>query len=120
MGPFAWITVGLILIVVSIRTFYDLDSPILTVFGFSLAVLAGFLMVRYLVRHIRFLQHLKAIDARLCPHCLYDLTESPADGTCPECGTPYSHAQLRQFWLGEKTPSASPSPVPAHDDNAQP
>lgn len=44
--------------------------------------------------------HVRRYQGIVCSDCGYDLRESPLDGTCPECGKPYTHAQLRQYWLG--------------------
>lgn len=43
-------------------------------------------------------QFIQRINYRLCPRCRYDLTASPPDGACPECGRSYTEADLRSIW----------------------
>lgn len=35
----------------------------------------------------------------LCPECMYDLRDSDATGTCPECGRAYEHEAVRAQWV---------------------
>jgi len=37
-----------------------------------------------------------------CPWCLYDLSQSPQAGQCPECSAVYSHDGVRAYWQGVK------------------
>src|SRR4051812_8231571 len=37
-------------------------------------------------------------DERTCFECSYDLREQPADGLCPECGTPVSASVREDRW----------------------
>lgn len=37
-------------------------------------------------------------DGRLCWRCMYDLSASPPQGVCPECGTIYDATELQQRW----------------------
>lgn len=34
----------------------------------------------------------------VCPECLYDLTQVPSPGSCPECGTMFVAEQLPDVW----------------------
>ncbi len=36
--------------------------------------------------------------AFVCPHCHYPLRGLPDAGLCPECGTPYSRADISAYW----------------------
>lgn len=35
----------------------------------------------------------------VCPWCNYDLRASPPEGNCPECGKPYTHEHLKNYWF---------------------
>lgn len=41
---------------------------------------------------------IKRAGYRLCPTCRYSLGSMPAAGTCPECGVPYTHAEVELIW----------------------
>lgn len=40
----------------------------------------------------------KAAGYLACGSCAYDLSKLPPEGTCPECGEAYTHAQCRRWW----------------------
>ena len=60
--------------------------------GFTL-----FLFVMTFVRH-RARRRLVAADFLLCPKCDYPLNDLAASGQCPECGEPFTAAQVRRAW----------------------
>ena len=35
---------------------------------------------------------------RVCPECLYDLTQVPSPGSCPECGTGFVAEHMPDVW----------------------
>jgi ssDNA-binding Zn-finger/Zn-ribbon topoisomerase 1 len=43
-------------------------------------------------------QALRKSGYRVCPGCRYDLSASPAEGVCPECGATYTPESLRAMW----------------------
>lgn len=40
----------------------------------------------------------RRLRGQLCPTCMYDLTDLPASGNCPECGAPYTKAEIVRQW----------------------
>jgi hypothetical protein len=46
----------------------------------------------------RELKLLRAIRYRRCLKCRYDLSASPDQGTCPECGASYDVTMLERSW----------------------
>jgi len=50
-----------------------------------------------LLRH-RAMRRLAAADFLLCPKCDYPLNRLAASGQCPECGEPFTAAQVRRAW----------------------
>ncbi len=55
-------------------------------------------MLSWIAAHRRSKRLIQALNFRLCPRCRYDLTSSPPDGLCPECGRSYTDADLRNLW----------------------
>jgi ssDNA-binding Zn-finger/Zn-ribbon topoisomerase 1 len=43
-------------------------------------------------------QKLRKGGYRVCPECTYDLAASAESGKCPECGTDYDPASLKERW----------------------
>lgn len=43
-------------------------------------------------------EKLRKSGYKVCPDCSYDLASSPAEGVCPECGTSYTPALLKERW----------------------
>lgn len=46
----------------------------------------------------RDLRRVRTCHGQACLHCLYDLRSLPAEGCCPECGTPYTKADVVRQW----------------------
>ena len=46
----------------------------------------------------RIKQHLRDVRFMVCRKCAYDLVEHGPEGTCPECGTDYTAADLEKHW----------------------
>lgn len=44
-------------------------------------------------------KRLRASGNRLCFSCGYDVSTLPEHGSCPECGEPFEHEELRTSWL---------------------
>lgn len=99
---------GLIWVTLIIR-FGDLWQPkpprspwpavIFVVTVFMSLLLAGLIAstIHYIAR--RRARHLiQSLDCRLCPRCRYDLSASPPDGACSECGRAYTDTALRALW----------------------
>jgi len=42
--------------------------------------------------------HAASLDFRICPECGYSLVDLDLEGTCPECGTPYTPEELEVVW----------------------
>ena len=40
----------------------------------------------------------RAANWKFCPKCEYDLTAMPDEGCCPECGEPFTLAELQSIW----------------------
>ncbi|TVQ81292.1 MAG: hypothetical protein EA380_02090 [Phycisphaeraceae bacterium] len=49
-------------------------------------------------RFRRICRDAKVRGGRICLKCLYDLSTSPRDGKCPECGEKYTHEDLLEYW----------------------
>lgn len=49
-------------------------------------------------RFCRIRRDAKVRGGRICTKCLYDLSTSPPDGKCPECGEKYTHDDLLGYW----------------------
>ncbi|MCX5691937.1 MAG: hypothetical protein NTV94_19445 [Planctomycetota bacterium] len=43
-------------------------------------------------------QRLRKSGYKICPQCSYDLSASPLEGICPECGFAYSPQILKERW----------------------
>lgn len=56
------------------------------------------IMVKRSGYHYTRMIRLRAHGYRFCPECGYDLRESAAEGTCPECGVGYDGESLRTRW----------------------
>lgn len=67
----------------------------------SFCVLIGvFGLLGWSLRHRkRAIKEALARDLRSCVFCRYDLSELPEDGTCPECGRPYTRLITRRSWI---------------------
>ncbi|MFI4915537.1 MAG: hypothetical protein ACIAS6_03385 [Phycisphaerales bacterium JB060] len=46
----------------------------------------------------RDIRRARQFRGQLCPHCMYDLTSSPAIGQCPECGAHYTKEDIVRQW----------------------
>lgn len=46
----------------------------------------------------RDLRRVRTCQGQACLHCLYDLRSLPAEGHCPECGAPYTKADVVRQW----------------------
>lgn len=66
---------------------------------FMSLLLAGLIAstIHYFARR-RSKRHIQSLDCRLCPRCRYDLSASPPDGACSECGRAYTDVALRALW----------------------
>ncbi|OAB63621.1 hypothetical protein AY599_08705 [Leptolyngbya valderiana BDU 20041] len=52
----------------------------------------------------------------LCPECTYDLRDSDATGTCPECGRAYEHDAVRAQWIEAERRLKPGKTRPANDE----
>jgi hypothetical protein len=50
------------------------------------------------VLYRRDLRKARECRGHACPSCLYDLRDSPTEGHCPECGTPYIRNDVVRRW----------------------
>ena len=86
-----------------------LISPVFAmwVFGLSLGLatlfvpplmLVGALVGTWVVVRRRELKLLRGMRFRRCLVCRYDLSASPEQGTCPECGVAYEGTMLERSW----------------------
>ncbi len=81
--------------------FASLHPAVIGVVGAALVVGAlvfTVLLVKRSGYHYTRMIRLRAHGYRACPECGYDLRESAAEGTCPECGVGYDAASLRTRW----------------------
>ncbi len=60
-------------------------------------VVLGLFLASFRVQH-RLVRTLREGDYRYCPGCCYDLRGVADPGVCPECGRPYSRADLAEDW----------------------
>ena len=49
-------------------------------------------------RYGRDIRRARALGGRLCPSCLYDLSQLPWADACPECGESYEIAHVVAMW----------------------
>jgi hypothetical protein len=86
-----------------------LVSPLLAmmVFGLSIGlatlfvpplIMVGLLLGTWVVVRQRELRTLRAMRFRRCLICRYDLSASPEEGICPECGVTYEGKMLEKSW----------------------
>jgi hypothetical protein len=87
-----------------------LDWWIVLVFSLYTASVLGWL----LVLEIRMRRWLASKDWRVCTKCEYDLSGNALCSVCPECGTPYTHEDLRLGWMNAR-PLIVTNVMP-HDD----
>lgn len=93
----ASLSIGGILVQLAVRRYVPVWAFITAsvVPGVACAVFSALFAV-WMSRHYR-----RALDAdgRICWHCGYALAGLADQGACPECGNPYTLAQLRERWL---------------------
>jgi len=51
-------------------------------------------------------------DYCICSQCEYPVWALPSDGRCPECGTTFSHQELRQYWIERQAGEHGEGPNP--------
>lgn len=102
--PWSWIlglSCAIFSVYVGINNIRPFDNLAVDIFATLLIGSTVFVIIRIFVVMVRVRRRVDRLHGLVCKSCLYDLTESPTDGTCPECGKPYNHAQLREFWFGK-------------------
>jgi len=74
-------------------------AVISTLAGFGGLLAASLLFgVIHAITRRRSRRLIQSLGFRLCPRCRYDLSASPPDGACPECGRDYTVADLQSLW----------------------
>ena len=63
----------------------------------QIAMFGGIIYFNLIARRV--VRRAAAASNLLCPNCAYDLRDSAATGTCPECGRAYEHEAVRAQWL---------------------
>lgn len=95
-----WLRLGSVayLLAYALSKFFDRSD----ILDYAIPVILGSLLFAQLVirprRKREFEAHLRACNDRICPQCLYSLEDGRPDGTCPECGTPYTDEGLHAAW----------------------
>lgn len=79
------------------RSFLSTVIGAQTIAGVGLGLVVV-MILRFCSYQLRLHRQLLATDYRLCPVCLYDLSGLEDQSVCPECGTPYSHDEIRAMW----------------------
>lgn len=100
-GAIALVVVGVLALLNPVVGFMTLHPAVIGAVGAALVVgvlVFTVLLVRRSGSHFTRMIRLRAHGYRACPECGYDLRESAAEGTCPECGVAYDAASLRTRW----------------------
>lgn len=56
------------------------------------------IFTRFFIVMARTRSRISRLKGVVCTRCLYDLTQSPVEGKCPECGEKYTHDDLLGYW----------------------
>ena len=73
------------------------DGVFYSIFGIFFALFVPMLITLAMFVH-RARKRARSLRGRVCLSCLYDLSTSPRDGKCPECGEKYTHDDLLEYW----------------------
>jgi len=73
------------------------DGVFYSIFAIFFALFIPMLITLKLFEH-QARKRARALGGRVCLWCLYDLSTSPRDGKCPECGEKYTHDDLLEYW----------------------
>ncbi len=66
--------------------------------GFGGVVVWFSALVGLVLLQQRDIQRVRMLGGQVCTDCLYDLSASPSEGNCPECGMPYTKAGVVRRW----------------------
>ena len=87
---------GLLALLLVVRISFPPGHLFVTVLLLSILLYVPSLVLWLLRRRAR--KRLAAADFLLCPKCDYPLNHLGASGQCPECGKPFTAAQVRRTW----------------------
>ncbi|MBL8764750.1 MAG: hypothetical protein JNM07_10825 [Phycisphaerae bacterium] len=87
-------------VVLAVLRVWFLPSPVFIIivaatFGSVSTTLGAAMLVR---RRSGGIELLARTSDRICPRCRYDLTTTAEGAPCPECGTPWTAAELKRTW----------------------
>ncbi len=95
IGMFAHLAVSLLGVLVALALNRPMAMPFISLASVGVMVAGAATTV---IIAVRIRARVRALGGQICPNCLYELNTLPAEGTCPECGTPYTKPDIIRQW----------------------